>query len=74
MLVDSFTNQRKASYPGKLPLVVTFNQMLPNNKNVFDKPWHILSIHEKLKNAFDKKLFIAYRRNNYTKQLEATAL
>ena len=54
-----------------LLLVVTFNKNLSNIKNVIDKHWHILSINKKF---FDKKPFVAYRRNKiYTKQSEATA-
>ena len=46
-----------------LPLVVTFNKTLSNIKNFNDKHWHIFSINEKLKKAFEKKPFIVYRRN-----------
>ena len=46
-----------------LPLVVTFNKTLSNIKNFIDKHWHIFSINEKLKKAFEKKPFIVYRRN-----------
>ena len=57
-----------------LLLVVTFNKNLSNIKNVIDKHWHILSINENFKKKFDKKPFVAYRRNKiYTKQSEATA-
>ena len=46
--VLSQTNQ-KPSTQENLPLVVTFNKMLPNIKNVFDKHWHIISFNQKNK-------------------------
>ena len=51
------------STQGHLPLVLTYNKTLPNSKNVIDKHWHILSINENLQKVFDKRPFIAYRRN-----------
>ena len=54
--------KEKTSTQESLPLLVTFNKILPS-KNVIDKHWHIFSIREKLKKAFDKKPFIAHRRN-----------
>ena len=52
-----------------LPIVVTFNKTLPNIKNVIDKHGYILFINEKLKKAFDKKLFIASRINKNLHQI-----
>ena len=41
----------------------TYNTTLPNIKNVIDKHHHTLSINEKLRKVFNKRSFIAYRRN-----------
>ena len=53
----------------KEPLVLTFNKTLPNIKNVIDQHWHILSINENLRKAFDKRPFIAYSRKTNLYQL-----
>ena len=69
-LKNTFANQGKANHPGKFTTCCFFfNQTLPNIRNVFDKNWHILFIHEKLKKPFDKKLFIAYVRNKKLHQI-----
>ena len=62
-------NKEKPSTQGNLPLALIFNKILPNIKNVVDKYWHILSINENLRNVFDKRPFIAYRRNTNLYQL-----
>ena len=62
-------NKEKPSTQGNLPLVRTFNKTLPNIKNVIDKHWHILSINENLQRVFNKRPFIAYRRNTNLHQL-----
>ena len=56
-------NKEKPSTQGNLPLVPTFNKILPNIKNVVDIHWHILYINEDLRKVFDKRPIIAHRRN-----------
>ena len=62
-------NKEKPSAQWNLPLVLTFNKTLPNIKNVIDQHWHILSINENLRKVFDKRTFIAYRKNTNLYQL-----
>ena len=62
-------NNEKPSTQGHLPLVLTYNETFPNIKNVIDKRCHILSINENLRNIFDKKPFIADRRNTNLNEL-----
>ena len=50
-------------YPRKFTVSTYIHQTLPNIKNVIDKHWHILSINENVRKVFDKRPFIAYRRN-----------
>ena len=56
-------NKEKPSTQGNLPLILTFYKTLPNTKNIVDQHWHILSVNENLRKAFDKRLFIVYRKN-----------
>lgn len=66
MLIDRKTllqTNEKPPTKGNLPLKITFNKTLPIIKHVIDKYWHILSINEKFKKGFDKKLLIPYERN-----------
>ena len=44
-------------------------QNIPNVKKVIDRHWHILSINENLREDFDKRPFIAYRKNTNLFQL-----
>ena len=46
-----------------------FNKTFADIKNVIHKQIHMLSINEKLKKDFDKKPFIAYRRNKNLHQI-----
>ena len=62
-------NKEKPSTQGNLPLGLTFNKILPNIKNIIDKHWKVPSINENLQKAFDKRPFIAYRRNTNLHQL-----
>ena len=62
-------NKEKPSAQGNLPLVLTYNKTLPNIQNVRDKDWYILSINENLPEVFDRRPFIAYRRNTNLFQL-----
>ena len=62
-------NKKTPYTQDNLPLVLTFNITLTNLKTVIDKHSHILSINEKLQNVFDKRPFIAYRRNTILYQL-----
>ena len=62
-------NNEKPSPQRHLHLVLTYNETFPNIKNVIDKHCHILSINENLRNIFDKKPFIAYRRNTNLNEL-----
>ena len=62
-------NKEKPSTQRNLSLVLTFNKILPNIKNVIGKHWHILSINENLRKVFDKRPFTAYRRNTNLHQL-----
>ena len=41
--------------------MVIFDKTLPNIKNLIDKHWRTLSVHEKSKKHFDRKPFIAFR-------------
>ena len=66
MLIDRKTllqTNEKPPTKGNLPLKITFNKTLPIIKHVIDKYWHILSINEKFKKGFDKKLLVPYERN-----------
>ena len=56
-------NKEKSSTQGNLPLVLTYNKVLPNIKKALDKHWHILSLDENVRTVFDKRPFIACRRN-----------
>ena len=60
---------KKPSTQGNLSLVLTFNKTLPTIKNVTDKHRHILYINGFLRNVFDKRPFIAYRRYTNLHQL-----
>ena len=62
-------NKEKPSTQGNLLLVLIFNKTIPNIKNVIDQHWHILFINENLWKVFDKRPFIAYRRNTNLYQL-----
>ena len=56
-------SKEKPSTQENLLLVLTYSKSLPIIKNVINKLWHILSINENLRQAFDKRPFIAHRRN-----------
>ena len=47
----------------KYCLLENKDKILSNIKNVIYDYWHIVSINENLRNVFDKRSFIAYRRN-----------
>ena len=52
-------NKDKPSIQWNLQLGLTYNETLPNIKNVMDNNWHILSINKNLRKVFDKKSVIA---------------
>ena len=62
-------NKEKPSTQGNLQLVFTFNETLPNIKNVINTHWHILSTNENLRKVFDKRPFTSCRRNTNLHQL-----
>ena len=53
----------------KPSIVLSFNKILPNIKNVIDKHRHTLSHDQNLRKVFDKRPFIVYRRNTNLFQL-----
>ena len=53
----------------KRSIVLSFNKILPNIKNVIDKHRHTLSHDQNLRKVFDKRPFIVYRRNTNLFQL-----
>ena len=53
----------------RIPLVLKFNRTLPNIKKVIDEHWHLLQINPKLKNAFQGKPIITYKRNRNLKEI-----
>ena len=63
------TSKQKIANKPRIPLVLKFNRTLPNIKKVIDEHWHLLQINPKLKNAFQGKPIIAYKRNRNLKEI-----
>ena len=61
------SKQKIANKP-RIPLVLKFKRTL-NIKKVIDEHWHLLQINPKLKNAFQEKPIIAYKRNRNLKKI-----
>ena len=61
------SKQKIANKP-RIPLVLKFKRTL-NIKKVIDEHWHLLQINPKLKNAFQGKPIIAYKRNRNLKEI-----
>ena len=62
------SNQKIANKP-RIPLVLKFNRTLPNIKKVIDEHWHLLQISLRIKNAFQMKPIITYKRNRSLKEI-----
>ena len=61
------SSKQKIGNKPRIPLVLKFNKTLPNIKKISNEHWHLLQINVKLKNAFQEKLIIAYKRNRNLK-------
>ena len=57
------TSKQKIVNKPRIPSVLKFNRTLPNIKKVIHEHWHLLQINPKLKNPFQGKPIIAYKRN-----------
>ena len=53
----------------RIPLVMKFNRVLPNIREIIDKHWDLLHINPKLKNAFQERPKIAYKKNRNFKEI-----
>ena len=62
------SEQKIANKPG-IPLILKLNRTLPNIKKIIDEHWHLLQINPQLKNAFQGKPIIAYKRNRNLKEI-----
>ena len=62
------SKQKLANKP-RISLVLKFNRTLPNIKKIIDENWHLLQINPKLKNAFQGKPIIAYKRNRNLREI-----
>ena len=63
------TSKQKTANKLRIPLVLTFNQTLPNIKKFIDEHRHLLQINPKLKNAFQERPIIPYNRNMDLKEI-----
>ena len=52
----------------RIPLVLKFNRTLPNIKKIIWKHWDLLHISPKLKNVFQERTIMAYKRNRDLKK------
>ena len=59
----------KKNSAAPLTMVTTFNNTLPNLKNIMAKNWNLLSINKDIAKKFTKEPLIAYRRNPNLRQL-----
>ena len=65
-----FINSKpKTANKPRIPLVLKFNRTLPNIKEIIDKHWHLLQIKPKLKNIFQERPIIGYRKNRNLKEI-----
>ena len=65
-----FINSKpKTANKPRIPLVLKFNRTLPNIKEIIDKHWHLLQINPKLKNIFQERPVIGYRKNRNLKEI-----
>ena len=53
----------------RIPPLLKINRTLPNVKEITDKNWLLLQINRKVKNAFEERQIIAYKRNNNLKKV-----
>ena len=62
-------NNEKGNSKKNIPLVLTYNRMIPNISEVVRKNWHILQINTEFRNMFVNKPTIAFKRNKNTQDL-----
>ena len=75
--IQKATNQDRTGYLNKektetgnyLILCVTYNKTLPNIKTILEKHWHILNVNPELKEVFENKPLLAFRKNKNLRQL-----
>ena len=53
----------------RLPLIVTYNQTLPNINEIIKKHWNILKINPILEKVFSEKPVVAFRRGKNLQQI-----
>ena len=53
----------------KIPLILTYNKMLPNMKDIINDTWDILKINEQISSKFLEKPQICFRRNKNLKDM-----
>ena len=63
------TLKRETANKPRPPLILKFNRTPPNIKGIIDKHWHLLQISPKLRNTFQEKPIIAYKRNRNLKEI-----
>ena len=59
----------KSNSVAPLTMVTTFNNTLPNLKNIMARNWNLLSINKEIAKKFTKEPLIAYRRNPNLRQI-----
>ena len=60
---------KERSENNKIPFVVTYNRTLPNIKSILEKHWPTLQIDDNLKEVFNEKPMIAFKRNKNLRDL-----
>ena len=63
------TSKPKTENKPRIPLVLKFKRTLPNLKEIIDKHGHLLQISSKLKNTFQEKPRIGYKKNRNLKEM-----
>ena len=64
-----FLKHCKPKHKDTIPFSLTYNQVLPNIKEITNKHWHILSIDSSFKEILNNLLpMIAFRKNTSVKQ------
>ena len=66
---DDLLKYKAKRKSNRIPLILTYNQQLPDIKKVIDNNWKILGVNNKLSQCFAEPPIIAYRRNKNLKDI-----
>ena len=58
----------------QIPLVMTYNQTLPNFRKILSNNWSLLKINKRLKHVFKEQRIIAYRQEKLGDAIGGTTI